>query len=229
LFGEWYYCSNVVRLKDGRNSAISERLGGLLALAVSTADVIDWRKLQQRLSESPPGLKHSERVRVLLQVANGYCVTARQVNQLAGLTLFRGNDAGMLRLPDEHCAPLRAGMHILTEGTDAEREELIRDVTRTASELMVVVPTLQPNGVRADRIVAASVGAGLAYGLALLLDPALPYARTLRRCPYSRCGRFFLVSGARGAPPKYCRQSHSRLGDRERAAERMTRLRRKRK
>jgi hypothetical protein len=63
--------------------------------------------------------------------------------------------------------------------------------------------------------------------LAFLLDPALPYGATVRRCALRSCDQYFLATpGAKGGPRRrYCRPEHQQEADGARATERVRQYR----
>jgi hypothetical protein len=213
-----------------------DALISVLATAANTDAAIRWDVLHKTMAEAPPGLTDLERAELLLHAANGVKLTVQQWNQLVGAVVMRAaKDRPVALMPVDRAglvANLQVILKISVEGKERERAALAIDVAKIASGMVVLVPSWSAR-VRVDRIVARSVRGALAYGLWLFADASRPFGKDLCRCGFEKCQIFFFrraPDGGRGAPVRrYCKGDHARAGNRAMAAERMERIRGKRK
>lgn len=227
----------MVRLKDGPKAQLSEQppakadagtqLRSILALAANTDDAIAWDRLAERMGASPPALSERDRVQLTLDLANGRTVAATRWNQLIGAQVLAGKEWSPVPLRDDIRRALVASLEVIVSGTDAARRAHAAEITKAASDRIVIVPSWRPDATREDRIVARSMFGALLYGLLLVLDRRRPFLDAVRRCHFSECQKFFLKArGPVGAPTRsYCSKPHAERGDTEKARLRMQRLR----
>jgi hypothetical protein len=96
---------------------------------------------------------------------------------------------------------------------------------------LILIPRLDSRGVT-YREIAGSLGVAMGYAFVLLLDPTKPFGKDLCRCGYSKCQKFFFVQKVPGVTRvrrRSCSAEHAVLMDAEDAANRMARLRTKRR
>jgi hypothetical protein len=96
---------------------------------------------------------------------------------------------------------------------------------------LLLIPRLDSRGVT-YRVIAGSLGVAMGYGFTLLLDPTKPFGKDLCHCLYSKCQKFFFVQkvpGVTRARRRSCSAEHGALMDTEDAANRMARMRTKRR
>jgi hypothetical protein len=211
----------MIREKEAQRSELFERLAGVFAGATSTAQVVDWQKLQ--LGDGDAALTRAKRIDLLLRAANSGRLKVDEINALAGSVLIRAPADKAAQLPDAEQERLRQNLSVLTDGSATDRKEFAADVAKHVERYCVIVPRFSVRGDRAERLVASTLAVGLDYGLLLLTEE--PFSRLLHRCRYSRCRKFFLTPAVRGRPLKHCVPEHGRLADSEAAPERMKRVR----
>lgn len=203
-------------------------LAGRLFRAASTTDCIRWDRLATMIEKAEPAMSDDERVKLLVRAANGRALPARQLNQLVGINLvtLAGSGNPVVRLSQTDADGLARSLGVLVEGTARERSTALTQLhTMTHARLVLV-----PEGSR-SRVIAADLAAAFAYALILASDTRKfsPGAQKLRRCRYSACRKFFFAPIQPGQPQKHCTLEHGRLADSEAAAERMRRIRSRRR
>lgn len=208
----------------------------ILSAGTTTKSVIAWDELGRLLKKAPPALAEKEFVALVIDGVNGRKLSGTQWDQLIGLQVvdrdvkIQQGDLVLdpsqvaVKLPETMRSNLERAFVTIIEGSEADRSALAAIAAARASANVLIVPSLSRRE-RRDRYIASSIAGALVYGVYLLSGP---YADSLCRCGYSKCGKFFLKrrTKKRGAPArKYCSPAHGRLGDNEKAAERMKRVR----
>lgn len=224
----------MVRNKDGPISALAEQaelsaedqiMSGL-AFAANTDNLIRWEELRGRLQGAPPGISRSDRCNWVVRLANGERLPLPVINELVGTTVINGGRGQSVHVHPDFLEYIRFALTTIASGSRQAQTKLRESLVQTVNAYTVVVPMWSESGGYGERVIAAGAGPAIAYSIWVLLQDG----RELCQCQYSNCGKFFFRPEVVGRPrTSYCNLEHGRLGDSERAAERMRKRRRKHK
>ncbi len=184
----------------------------------ANAGLIDWPKLAEQLRAAPAVPTDQQRIDLLVRMANSQRLTGGQWNQLVGLRVQAGGDELELQTPEELQRFARENLgRMLNEQSGPQG---VINAERNLRGAIVLHP--EADGVR---VIAANIRAALTYAMTKAAR-----SKSVHQCQLHSCGRFFFLPGGPGAPPKCCPDSDcGQRFDKERAVERMRKLRRSRR
>jgi hypothetical protein len=121
---------------------------------------------------------------------------------------------------------LRSWLDRITQGA-AKRREVAREVAPFLGAKLPVFATLEGQRIRYDYGLNG-VEAGVALAAALLVDPSRGLAGRLKRCGWSRCGRYSLDFAPKTRPRRFC-PGHKEKFDLETSKDRQRAFRKRQK
>jgi hypothetical protein len=192
-----------------------------IAFGGATDDLIRWDALHERLARSPPPITDAERCDVLMRLANGEKITAKQWSSLMGTASLSAPVGKAIALSQSQRQGIVDALQLRVEN---EHQKLAKNLRAFAASSVLLAPSISNDQPRFTVIARDAQGA-LVYALSLFMDSAQKFGDELCRCQLRSCGRFFFVERKPGKPARlYCCKEHrveaDRLGARKRSADR---------
>jgi hypothetical protein len=210
--------------RETRRTAPKLAVSSFLSVPIGVSRPVNWGEIQIAFRKAPPSIAESERVRLLIALANGEKLYHEEWRLLTGRNSAADGDAP-IGVPYDIGLALITIIQIFLSGS-----KQARDVLSQRIEQLVASPCVLISASVDQKVISRGPWGALIYALWLLVDPQRPFRARLCNCQYSKCRRFFMKPPKKGPGrqrTRYCSPQHGEAGDAERSPVRMKKARRR--